>query len=102
MCDAYQSVELEVEKELKFSGKKEIEKYGIEKFNQKCKTNVWSYKEEWEKVGDAEEMIRDFTGKIWNEDSNVQKEFSRDDWRHAFMDKFGLPYFDPKEYQSAP
>ncbi|HEB01543.1 MAG TPA: isoleucine--tRNA ligase, partial [Candidatus Portnoybacteria bacterium] len=43
-------VELEVEKELKFSGKKEIEKYGIEKFNQKCKENVWKYKEDWEEL----------------------------------------------------
>jgi len=41
-------VELQVEKELKISGKPEIEKYGIEKFNQKCKESVWKYKKEWE------------------------------------------------------
>ena len=43
-------VELQVEKELKISGKPEIEKYGIEKFNKKCKESVWHYKEEWEKI----------------------------------------------------
>jgi len=43
-------VELEVEKKLKISGKPEIEKYGIEKFNTECQKSVWQYKEEWEKL----------------------------------------------------
>jgi len=43
-------VELEVEKQLGFKKKEEIEKYGIAKFNQKCKTSVWKYKDEWEKL----------------------------------------------------
>ena len=34
-------VELQVEKELGFSGKGDIEKYGIEEFNQKCRESVW-------------------------------------------------------------
>ncbi len=34
-------VELEVEKSLGFTGKKDIEKYGIEAFNQKCRESVW-------------------------------------------------------------
>ena len=34
-------VELQVEKELGFSGKGDIEKYGIEAFNQKCRESVW-------------------------------------------------------------
>ena len=41
-------VELEVEKELGFKSKHEIEDYGVEKFNEKCKQSVWKYKEEWE------------------------------------------------------
>lgn len=36
-------VELEVEKNLDFETKKEIEDYGIEKFNKKCKENVKKY-----------------------------------------------------------
>jgi len=43
-------VELEVEKLLGLKSKKDIENYGIEKFNQKCKESVWKYKEEWEKM----------------------------------------------------
>lgn len=43
-------VELQVEKELKISGKPQIEKYGVEKFNRKCKEDVWKYKTEWEQM----------------------------------------------------
>ncbi len=38
-------VELQVEKELGFTGKKDIEKYGIKEFNQKCKESVWKNEE---------------------------------------------------------
>ena len=34
-------VEVQVEKELGFSGKGDIEKYGIKEFNQKCRESVW-------------------------------------------------------------
>ncbi len=43
-------VELEVEKKLGFDSKEEIEEYGVEKFNQKCKESVWKYKDEWEEL----------------------------------------------------
>lgn len=43
-------VEIEVEKELGFKNKKDIEEYGIAKFNQKAKESVWKYKNEWEKM----------------------------------------------------
>jgi len=45
-------VEIEVEKELGFSGKPDIEKYGIEKFNKACKESVWRYIKEWERLTD--------------------------------------------------
>ncbi|HEC93787.1 MAG TPA: isoleucine--tRNA ligase [Candidatus Kaiserbacteria bacterium] len=45
-------VELEVEKELKFSGKKDIEKYGIVAFNKKCRASVLKYIDEWQKFTD--------------------------------------------------
>jgi len=38
-------VELQVEKELGFSGKKDIEKYGIKEFNKKCRESVWKNEE---------------------------------------------------------
>lgn len=43
-------VELEIEKKLGISGKKEIEAYGIAKFNAEAKASVWKYKELWEKM----------------------------------------------------
>ena len=42
-------VEIEVEKELGLKNKKEVEKYGVAKFNAKAKKSVWKYKDEWEK-----------------------------------------------------
>ncbi|MFC1908682.1 isoleucine--tRNA ligase [Chloroflexota bacterium] len=41
-------VELEVEKELGFSGKMQIEEYGIDRFNARCKESVFRYLKEWE------------------------------------------------------
>lgn len=45
-------VELEVEKKLGLKSKKDIEKYGVAKFNKKCKRSVWEYTQEWEKLTD--------------------------------------------------
>ena len=47
-------VEVQVEKELGFSGKKDIEKYGIKEFNQKCRESVWK----------NEKAFREFTEKL--------------------------------------
>ena len=43
-------VEYEIEKELDLSGRKDIEKFGIEKFNDKCRRSVFKYTSEWEKL----------------------------------------------------
>lgn len=40
-------VEIEVEKSLGFKHKEEIQKYGIEKFNQACKESVFIYLKDW-------------------------------------------------------
>ncbi len=40
-------VELEVEKQLGFSGKDDIEKYGVAEFNQLCRESVLKYVREW-------------------------------------------------------
>ncbi len=42
-------VELEVEKELGFKGKKDIEEYGVAAFNKKCRESVMKYIEEWDR-----------------------------------------------------
>ena len=41
------AVEIEVEKRLGFSGKQQIEAYGIEKFNQACLESVHTYERQW-------------------------------------------------------
>jgi isoleucyl-tRNA synthetase len=41
-------VELEVEKELGFSSKTQIEEYGIDRFNARCRESVFGYLKEWE------------------------------------------------------
>lgn len=47
-------VEVQVEKELGFSGKTDIEKYGIKEFNEKCRESVWK----------NEKAFKDFTNKM--------------------------------------
>ncbi len=39
-----------VEKKLGIKRKKEIEEFGIEKFNEECRDNIFGYVDEWEKV----------------------------------------------------
>jgi isoleucyl-tRNA synthetase len=43
-------VEIEVEKELGISSKHEIEEYGIDKFNERCRASVFEYVEEWNRL----------------------------------------------------
>jgi isoleucyl-tRNA synthetase len=43
-------VEIEVEKQLGISSKPEIEAYGIEPFNKKCRESVFTYVKEWRKL----------------------------------------------------
>lgn len=43
-------VEIEVEKELKISGKEQIENYGVEKFTHRCLESVFRYTKEWEEL----------------------------------------------------
>jgi len=45
-------VELEVEKALGLKSKRDIEEYGIEQFNQKCRESVFHYLKEWETLTD--------------------------------------------------
>ncbi len=43
-------VEIEVEKQLGISSKQEIEEYGIDKFNARCRESVFEYVEEWNRL----------------------------------------------------
>ncbi len=43
-------VEIEAERQLGISGKPEIEEVGIAEFNRVCRDNIFTYKEEWERL----------------------------------------------------
>ena len=45
-------VEIEVEKQLGFNNKQQIEEYGIDKFNELCKKSVFTYIQDWERLTD--------------------------------------------------
>jgi isoleucyl-tRNA synthetase len=45
-------VEIEVEKQLGFTNKQQIEEYGVAKFNELCRNSVFTYIQEWEKLTD--------------------------------------------------
>jgi isoleucyl-tRNA synthetase len=45
-------VEIEAERRLGINGKPEIEKVGIQRFNEVCKESVFTYKEEWEALSE--------------------------------------------------
>ncbi len=45
-------VEIQVEKELGLSDKQEIEAYGIDKFNHKCRESVFSFEKQWREMTD--------------------------------------------------
>ena len=70
-------VEIEVEKQLDIGSKEEIERYGVDAFNRKCRDSVFTYRDEWEKLTrrigfwlDLEDpyvtCTNDYIESIWN------------------------------------
>jgi isoleucyl-tRNA synthetase len=45
-------VEIEAEKKLGISGKRQIEEVGVARFNQVCQDSVFTYKEDWERLSE--------------------------------------------------
>ena len=45
-------VEIEAEKKLGISGKREIEELGVARFNEVCRESVFTYKEDWERLSE--------------------------------------------------
>jgi isoleucyl-tRNA synthetase len=45
-------VEIEVEKQLGLTGKKEIEAFGVAEFNRLCRESVFTYQKDWEELSD--------------------------------------------------
>ena len=82
-------VELEVEKQLGFDGKQDIEKFGIEPFIGKCKESVWKYKGEWEKMSDRVGYWVDMDEPYITYDDNYIESVW---WALKEIDKKGLIY----------
>jgi len=55
-------VEIEVEKELRISGKEAIQEFGVEPFVRRCIESVFRYTREWEDVTDRLGVWMDFAG----------------------------------------
>ncbi|MBN1970501.1 MAG: isoleucine--tRNA ligase [Candidatus Delongbacteria bacterium] len=72
-------VEYEVEKELKFKSKKDIEEYGIDNFNETCRSIVLKYVNEWEKIIDRTGRWVDFV----DDYKTMDPEFMESVW-HVF------------------
>ncbi|MGQ0824078.1 MAG: isoleucine--tRNA ligase [Actinomycetota bacterium] len=58
-------VEVQVEKELGFSGKNQIEDYGIARFNAQCRASVQRYVEDWQSLTSRIGMWIDTAGAYW-------------------------------------
>jgi isoleucyl-tRNA synthetase len=82
-------VELEVEKELGFSGKQQIEEYGIAEFNQRCRESVHRYVDDFEALSTRIGMWIDTEDAYWTLDNS----FIESVWWHlrTMWDK-GLIY----------
>jgi isoleucyl-tRNA synthetase len=71
-------VELEVEKELGFNGKPDIEEYGIAKFNQRCRDSVHRYVEDWSALTTRIGMWLDTANAYWT----LTNEYVESVWWH--------------------
>jgi isoleucyl-tRNA synthetase len=69
-------VEVEVEKELGFSGKPQIEEFGIEAFNRRCRESVQRYVEDWAALTSRLGMWLDTSDAYWT----MSNEFIESVW----------------------
>lgn len=63
-------VEIEVEKELKFNGKKDIEAFGIAEFNAKCRESVLRHVDAFTQMTERMGYWVDFANAYWTMDAN--------------------------------
>ncbi len=71
-------IELEVEKELGFSGKQQIEEYGIAAFNRRCRESVHRYVEDWSALTTRIGMWLDTADAYWT----LTTEYVESVWWH--------------------
>ncbi len=63
-------VELEVEKILGFNDKSQIEEYGIDKFNKKCRESVFTYESAWRELTEKMGFLIDLDNAYFTLDNN--------------------------------
>ncbi|WP_138315601.1 isoleucine--tRNA ligase [Rhodoluna limnophila] len=81
--------EVEAERQLKISGRPEIEKFGIDKFNAYCKTSVLKYTEEWRSYVTRQARWVDFD----NDYKTLDKDYTESVlWAFSELHKKGLIY----------
>ena len=81
--------EVEAERQLGISGRPEIEKYGINKFNAYCKTSVLKYTEEWRSYVTRQARWVDFDNDYKTLDTNYTESVL---WAFSELYKKGLIY----------
>ena len=86
-------IEYEVEKKLAISGKAEIQEYGIDKFNQKCRDIVLGYAGEWEKAVNRIGRWVDFSRQYKTMDLTFMESVL---WCFSELYKKGLVYESPR------
>ena len=63
-------VEIEAEKKLNLNYKKEIEEYGVEKFNKVCRDSVFTYSGLWREMSDRMAFLADMDNPYITLDNN--------------------------------
>lgn len=63
-------VEIEAEKKLELNSKKEIEEYGVEKFNEVCRDSVFKYSGMWRDMSDRMAFLADMDNPYITLDNN--------------------------------
>ncbi len=82
-----------IESNIGISGRKEIEKYGIDKFNKKAKEQVLKYVDEWEKIVDQTGRFIDFKNSYKTMDASYMESVW---WAFAEIYKKDLVYKDSR------
>lgn len=82
-------VEIEVEKQLGLESKKEIEEYGVQEFNEKCKQSVFKYEKKWREMTDRMAYLIDLDDPYITLDNNYIESVW---WLLDQMYKKGLVY----------
>jgi len=63
-------VELEIERELGFTGKQQIEEYGVAEFNARCRESVTRYVEDWKRLTERTAYWVDMDDAYWTMSSS--------------------------------